>query len=136
MSNRKSDRDGVAAVELAVLLPFLMFLCVIATDWARCLQSTLTANACARNGALYASDSITQASSPYSTVQEAALAECPGISPPPTVTTATTTDSAGNQAVVVTVTVQFQTLVNFPGVPNVSTLTRSCQMRVAPVATR
>jgi Flp pilus assembly protein TadG len=136
MKTHTPVREGAATVEFAVLLPFLVFLCCLATDWARCLQMTLTANACARNGALYASDPIAAANSRYTSVQEAALAECPGLSPAPTVTTSSTTDAAGNQAVIVTVTVNFKTFMNFPGIPNVSTLTRSCQMRIAPTATR
>ena len=136
MTSKKQDRTGVAAVELAVLLPFIMFLCVISTDWARCLQTTLSAEACARNGALYASDLVTRNSSPYTSLQDAAMAECPEYASTATVTQSSVTDSAGNAAVVVTVSIQFKTLTNFPGVPQINNLQRSCQMRIAPLATR
>ena len=46
-------RHGTAAVELAVLAPFLVFMMVIAVDWARVFYYTVTINDCARNGALY-----------------------------------------------------------------------------------
>ena len=95
MRHRTAERKGVAAAELAVLLPFLMFMAIITTDWARCLKMTLAANAAARNGALYASDSIYAANSPYTSTTEAALSEFSGVTPTPTVTQQSSTDSAG-----------------------------------------
>jgi hypothetical protein len=137
MRIRKTDRrKGAATVELAVLLPFLMFIAVIATDWARLLYFTLTIEACARNGALYACDPVVAAASPYPNVSAAALAEAPGISGSTTVTSTPTTDSRGDPAVKVTVNMPFSTLTNFPGVPSSQTLTRSVQMRIAPSAAR
>jgi Flp pilus assembly protein TadG len=135
---RKSDgRPAAAAVEFAFLLPFLMFLCVIAVDWARLYYYTVTVEACARNGAFYASDQITQKQSPYSSVQQAALAEAPMLDPTTATVTATpTTDSTGAPAVIVTVSVPFNTISNFPGVPSSQTLTRSVQMQIAPVTTK
>jgi len=136
MRHRAAKRKGAAAAELAILLPFLMFMAIITTDWARCLKMTLAANAAARNGALYASDPIYAATSPYTSTTDAALSEFKDVTPTPTVTQQSSTDAAGNQAVTVTVTVTFSTFVSFPGVPKVSTLTRSCQMRIAPTSTR
>ena len=136
MIRTDSHRGGVACVELAVLLPFLLFICVITTDWARCLRTTLTAEACARNGALYLCDESIKAASPYPSVQQAALSECPELADTATVSTNYVVDSAGNQAVVVTVSVPFNTLANFPGVPSLSILSRSCQMRIAPMSTK
>ena len=135
--SRQHERAGAATVELAVLLPFLMFICVIGTDWARLLYFTITIDACARNGALYASDSVTRANSPYTNLTEAAKAEAPTLDATSmTVTQATATDSAGAAAVFVTVTIPFSTITNFPGVPSSQTLTRKVQMRVAPLATK
>lgn len=133
---RDAHRRGAATVELAALAPFLLFVGVIATDWARLLHYTITINACARSGALYASDAVLAAQSPYSSVEQAALAEAPGLAPTPTVTSASVVDTAGNAAVVVTVTVPFTTITNFPGVPKSQTLSRSVQMRVAPLTTK
>jgi Flp pilus assembly protein TadG len=132
----RGARPAAAAVEFAVLLPFLLYIAAISTDWARLLYYTLTLDACARNGALYASDVEAAGQSPYASVEAAALAEAPNLSPTPTVTSATTTDAAGNPAVAVTVTVDFTTLTNFPGVPHSQTLSRSVQMRVAPLSTK
>ena len=83
---KPSRRPGAAAVELAVLLPFLLFVCVIATDWARLLYYTITVEACARNGALYAADPVAAATSPYSSVTVAAMAEAPNLGVTATVT--------------------------------------------------
>ena len=47
-------RRGVAAVELAIVLPFLCFLLIVAIDYARIFYFSLTVANCARNGALYA----------------------------------------------------------------------------------
>lgn len=132
----KSDRrPAAAAVEFAVLLPFLLFVAVIAADWARLLYYTITVEACARNGALYASDRGLAAKSPYASVSQAALAEAPNLNAPATVTATPATDPTGSAAVRVTVSVPFKTITNFPGVPSSQTLTRSVQMRVAPLLT-
>jgi hypothetical protein len=124
-------RRAAATVEFAMLLPFLLFLGVIATDWARLLYYTLTVEACARNGAIYASDADYASKAPYTSLQQAAMAEAPQLSSTATVTSTPTTDSAGNNAVIVTVSVPFNTITNFPGVPSSQTLTRSVQMRMA-----
>jgi len=55
MSTRKpvrSVRRGVAATELALLLPFLCFLFVITIDFARVFYFDLTVANCARNAGL------------------------------------------------------------------------------------
>ncbi len=49
-------RRGVAVVELAVLLPLLVFLFVVTVDFARVYYFSLTLQNCARAGAMYASD--------------------------------------------------------------------------------
>lgn len=134
--NKPRRRPGAAAVELAVLLPFLLFLCVIASDWARLFYFTVSAEGCARNGALYACDPVSRAQSPYSSVEQAALAEAPNLSQVATVQSADTVDATGQAAVAVTVTVPFQTVTNFPGVPSSQTVTRRVQMRVMPTSTR
>jgi Flp pilus assembly protein TadG len=125
-------RPGTAAVELAVLLPFLAFVFVIAIDWARIFYFSQVIENCARQGALYASDPKAPANNLYNNVQTAALADASNLNPPPTVTSATGTDAAGNAYVTVTVTWSFQTITRFPGVPSIVNLTRTVQMRLAP----
>src|SRR5881227_3723666 len=109
---------GAAAVEFALLLPFLVFLFVIAVDWGRIFYYSITCENCARNGAIWLSDSVAQQSSPYTTVTDAALADATNLSPTPAVTSATGTDAYGHSYVQVTVTYTFTTVTKFPGVPN------------------
>ncbi len=46
-------RRGLAAVELALLLPLLVFMCMASIDFARVVYAMVTLQNCARNGALY-----------------------------------------------------------------------------------
>jgi Flp pilus assembly protein TadG len=109
-------RRGAAMVELTLLLPFLLFLFVIAVDWARVFYYSQVVENCARNGALYSSDLYSTTQSPYASLTAAALADAQGLSPQPTVTSASGSDSYGSW-VSCTVSYSFQTLTNFPGVP-------------------
>src|SRR5579885_1223632 len=128
---RPAPRKGAAAVELAFLLPVLAFLFVLAVDYSRLFYYSLTVNNCARNGALYLSDPYRQAKSPYANVTAAALADAPNLAPAPTVSSASGSDKGGNY-VTVTVSWNFQTVTNFPGVPRTTTITRTVRMNVAP----
>ena len=55
--SRRADRRpmvrGMAAVELAFLLPLLVFACMATIDFARVAYAQVTLENCARNGALY-----------------------------------------------------------------------------------
>jgi Flp pilus assembly protein TadG len=126
-----ASRRAAATVELAILLPLLVFLFAIAVDFARIFYFSQTIQNCARNGAIYASNLVT-AQSPYASLQAAALADASNLDPQPTVTSTTGTDAAGNSYVQVTVTWQFQGLTSVPGVPTTLDLSRTVQMRVAP----
>jgi hypothetical protein len=136
---QRQKRKAVAAAELAILLPFLAFIFVIAVDFARIFYFTQIIENCARNGALYASDPVAQAQSPYSNVQQAALSrpDVANLSPQPTVTCNPANaqppyplDASNNPYVTVTVAWQFQLISNFPGVPKTFNLSRAVQMRV------
>jgi Flp pilus assembly protein TadG len=56
---RQKRRHGVAAVELAILLPLLGFLFVIALDYSRIFYFTMVVTNCARSGAIYGSQNPT-----------------------------------------------------------------------------
>src|SRR5690348_10075006 len=60
-------RRAAAAVELAILLPTLVLLFVIAMDFCRVFYYYSVVTSCARNGAVYATDPTSAASSPYYT---------------------------------------------------------------------
>ncbi|MFL5240482.1 MAG: TadE/TadG family type IV pilus assembly protein [Gemmataceae bacterium] len=124
-------RRGVAAAELAILLPFLAFLFIAAVDFGRIFYFYVTITNCARGGALYASSDATHTSDTTG-ITNAALADSPNLSPSPTVSSTTGTDGAGNAYVQVTVNYTFQTITNFPGIASSTTLSRSVRMRVAP----
>jgi Flp pilus assembly protein TadG len=133
-SGAPGSRPAAAAVELAVLLPFLTFLFVLGTDFARVFYYSLTIENCARNGALWASDPVVQSQSPYATVQDAATADAGSLHPAlaaSNVTSASGVDSSGNAYVSVTVTYQFQTITGYAPIPSTLTLTRTVQMRTA-----
>ncbi|SRR5581483_1839729 len=133
----RTRRRGAAIVEFAVLLPFLVFLLLVAIDWARMLYFTQCINDCARSGALWASDPEVQMQSQYTNVTDASLAEAPGLTPKPTVTQTFTTDAKGNPVTVtVKVAMQFDTIANVPGSPKSQTISRSITMAVAPLNSR
>jgi Flp pilus assembly protein TadG len=126
-------RTGVAALELALLAPFLAFLFVAAVDYGRVFYYSVTLENCARAGALYASDPTNAAFSRYTSVSDAARADATNLSPAPTVTSSGGTDS-GQAYVTVTATWTFHTLTNYPGIPSSTTLSRSVRVNVAPAA--
>jgi Flp pilus assembly protein TadG len=127
----KLRRRATATVELAILAPFLAFVFVIAVDWARIFYASIVVTNSARNGALYLADPYNQALSPYTSLNQAALADAQNLTPSPTVTSNSGTDTSGPY-VEVTVSYPFQTITNFPGVPASTTLVRTVRMRVAP----
>jgi Flp pilus assembly protein TadG len=131
---RQVHRRGASTVELAVLLPFLALLFVIALDWSRLFYAAVVIDNCARNAAMYASDPYSTTQSPYSSVTAAALADAPNLTPQPTVTTTSGVDASGLAYVDCTVSYNFQTLTNFPGVPQNTTLVRTVRAYVAPQA--
>ena len=150
MPRKQRARRAAAAVEFAVLAPFLAFLFVIAVDWARVFYYSIAVRNCARNGALYLSQkqSAKTTSSPYTDsgyvnlyvnsanpVTAAALADASNLTPTPTVTSTSGSDSYGPY-VEVTVSCPFQTVTNFSVgnflVPSSTNVTRTIRMYVPP----
>jgi Flp pilus assembly protein TadG len=140
------DRSAAAVVELALLLPFLMLLFVLAIDFARIFYFMLTLENCARNGAYFAGNY--PGIYAYATMNAAVQADAPNLSPAPTYTINYATTESGpytlstppldsrNLAtgfVEVRVNWDFRTISRFPGVPALTTLSRSSRMRMAPV---
>jgi Flp pilus assembly protein TadG len=131
----RTPRRGVAAVELAIVLPLLAFLFVAAVDFGRVFYHYLTITNCAYSGAQYGSLDPTHAADPAG-IQTAALKDATNLSPTPDVSSVLAVDDDGNPAVQVTVTYAFQTVTRFPGIPSSMNITRTVQMRVAPTAPR
>ena len=130
MRDCPGQRRAAAVVELAIVLPFLLFLFFVTVDYSRVFYFSQIISNCARNGALYGSNLVT-AQSPYTSIKEAALADATNLRPQPKVTSTRGTDADGNPYVRVTVAWDFHTIADFPGVPATVTLRRSSQMRVA-----
>jgi Flp pilus assembly protein TadG len=139
-------RAAVATVELAILSPFLCFLFVVATDFARVFYYAVTIQNCARNGAYYAADYpnnnyLYNDIYGYSNLDDAIMRDAGNLSPAPTYTVNyaatetgpfTDTTKPANGYVQVTVTWTFNSITNFPGIPSNVSLSRSAIMRIAP----
>jgi Flp pilus assembly protein TadG len=140
-------REGIATVELALLLPFLCFLFVISVDFARVFYFAVTVQNCARNGAYYASNYpntsyIYTDIYGYTSLNDAILRDAGNLSPAPTYTVAYSSSPDGpftltsapstTPYVKVTVNWTFQTITNYPEVPPIVYLSRSSVMQVAP----
>ncbi|HZU37961.1 MAG TPA: TadE/TadG family type IV pilus assembly protein [Gemmataceae bacterium] len=133
-------RRAAALVELALLLPLLIFLFLLTVDFARVFYYWLTIENCARNGATYASlQAVDQDwqinSSLVQNTQQAAIADGANLNPPLTtsdVSVTNTTDSDGNSVVQVTVNYTFYTIAHTWGLPGSISLSRTAQMRIAP----
>jgi Flp pilus assembly protein TadG len=118
----------VAVVELAVLLPLIALLFVIAVDFGRVFYVSLTLQNCARAGAIYASDPHVANESPFASVEDAALADATNLSPQPTISTGTGTDSTGRDYVEVTAACSYRLITQIPGTSGELNLTRFVRM--------
>jgi Flp pilus assembly protein TadG len=118
-------------VELAVLLPLLFLLFVLAVDFGRVFYVSLTLTNCARAGALYACDPVAAKESPFPSVESAALADASNLSPQPTISSTTGVDASGRAYAEVTAQSSFTTITKFPLIPSQLQLTRTVRMFVA-----
>ena len=118
---------------MAILAPLMVFLFVIAVDFARVYYFSLTLTNCARSGAFYASDPWTASESPFASTTEAALSEAVNISPAPTISERHGADGSGHAWVEVTAEHTFTTLTGFPGIPNDVELKRTVRMYVSAI---
>jgi Flp pilus assembly protein TadG len=136
---RKGLRRAVAAVEMAVLAPFLAFLFVITVDFARVFYYQLTLDDCARNGALLGSSlrsyQETGWVNPYNDIVAVTVADGASLNPPldpSQVTVSGGTGSDGNPNVTVTIQYPFASITHFPGFGDTLNLQATVSMRVAP----
>jgi Flp pilus assembly protein TadG len=127
----RAGRRASATVELALIVPALIFLCLVAADYSRLFYQAQVVTNCARNGALYGCIDPTH-SADTDGISAAAVADAADLSPAPDVTSTTGSDGDGDY-VEVTATYTFHTVINYPGIPNSTTLTRTERMRVSPV---
>jgi len=134
MSTRRSSairRNGAISVELAVLLPLVMFMAVIGVDYARIFSRALILETASRNGALWASEDITHAQNDAA-IKAVVNKDLTDTSPTPTITITRYVGSDGFTYIQVKIEQTFTTVTKFPGVPSTSTLSRTTDMRVKP----
>src|SRR6266540_111033 len=122
-------RRGTAAVELALLLPFLCFAFVAAVDFARVFYYSIAVSNCARNGALYGSADQAHA---LDSAGITAAAQVDAVNLSQLGVTSSTDSSTSPTYVQVTVTYPFTTITNYPGIPNQVNLNRTVRMSVVP----
>lgn len=131
-SAARRARRGVAAVEFAILLPFLVFALLVVVDFCRVFYSSITVSNCARNGALYGSADWKHATNAAG-IRTAAQADAKSdldlqrleVAP------AAFIDGSGTY-VEVTVTYPFTTITQYPGIPRITSLSRTVRMSVVP----
>ena len=128
---RRRVRRGAAVVEFACLLPLLVFLFVVGVDFARVYYPLVTITNASRTGAIWASQDVLKAAD-VEGIRKVVLDDAKNLTPAPTVTSVTGTDELGEPYVRVTVTWEFTTVSQFPGIPSPIVLSRTSQMRVAP----
>jgi Flp pilus assembly protein TadG len=132
MTRVHPPRRAVAAVELALVLPFLTFMFLIAVDFCRVFYFSQVVTTCARNGAVYASDPNGPNQSRYPSLDAAARGDAdPSIASRLTVSSASGTDAVGSYTRV-TVSFPFTSISRYPGIPQTLTVTRTALVRPAP----
>ncbi len=128
-TSARRRRRGVAAVEFAVLLPFLCFALVATIDFCRVFYCSLTVSNCARNGAVYGSADKAHALDTAG-IESAAQADGRVNLDTTQLNVASSTDGA--TYVQVTVTYPFATITQYPGIPRETNLSRTVRMSVVP----
>jgi Flp pilus assembly protein TadG len=128
----QSRRRGAAVTEMAVLLPLVAFMFLVAVDFCRVFNCTQTVQGCAEAACLYASGNA-QADSNLrlaTAAYQAALAEGTMLNPP--LDPGSVNVTIANGVATVTVTYSFQTFVGYPGVPRPLPVVRTAQLPVVP----
>jgi hypothetical protein len=147
---KKKVRRGTAVVELALLLPFLVFIFLVSVDFARIIYYTIVIDNCCHNASIFGSQTYDNQNQQWignaqywqgpsnqmvSTEQAAADVDGTNLSPVLSTSNVSVTggqDSSGNAVNIVTITYTFNTITRFPGLPSTLTIKRSSQVRVAP----
>jgi Flp pilus assembly protein TadG len=131
---RRWNRNASAAVELAILLPFLTLMFTAAVDFGRAFSVTQTLEACAYAGALYASGTAqaTAAEGQTLAAQNAACASGTSLSPPLDSGNVTVKADSVAGTVSVTAAYDFTLLTPLLGSGGPLHLTRTVTLQTAP----
>ena len=133
MTRRPDRRTAAAAVELAVLLPFLALVFSAVVDFARVLHATQMLQAAAAAGAVTASGAAWTPGYPNTAVaagKAAAVAAAPGLQPPLAPDAVTVTLAGGRATVTVACDFPLATAVLVPS--RTVRLERTTTLAVAP----
>lgn len=121
-SRRARGRRGTAAVEMAMVAPFLTLAALGTVDYGLCLRTASAVTECARSGASVAVDPSVGTANLSAEARDAAKAAAADFDPNdlPTFSVATGTDAEGMSYVEVTATYTFHGPVGGPtGLPSV-----------------
>jgi hypothetical protein len=129
MKVKQQERRGTVTAEFAVVVAFILLpLCMITIDFARLFYHYTIITNCARNGAIWASDPLsnldgriwstkpTDSESSYANLTQAVLADAGNLTPAPSIGPTDPTygvDASGNMTVSVTVNYNFTMLSPF-----------------------
>jgi Flp pilus assembly protein TadG len=130
---KQTCRDGAAAVELATLLPILIFCSMAVVDFARVVYVEVTLQSCARNGAMYEFYSATGMSIPSGWTSLSAAASADALSGMTVSATATSPGLASSNHVTVTATTTFKLISlaafgQLPALPGSMTLSQTATL--------
>jgi Flp pilus assembly protein TadG len=127
----RQERRGAAAVEAALLLPFLCFGFVVTTDFCRVFYYSVAVSNCARNGAIYGSADKNHALDTAGIVA-ASRADASNLNLEQLSVSSSTDNTSNPTRVDVTVTYPFTTITRYPGIPSQKNLSRTVRMSVLP----
>ena len=132
-SKRTASRKAAAAVELSIVLPFLLFLFVASVDFARIYSDTQLVTECARAGAIYAADPDLADRTGHETAEALILIAGAKLYPKPQISVVYGTDERNHKYVQVTVQQSFKLMTSVMGSSPLS-ITRTCRARLRPAA--
>ncbi len=131
----RQRRRGAAAVELAALLPLILFLSMASVDFARVIYVLVTLQNCARNGALYEFYKAAGFSLPsgWTSLSSAVSADAGSLTLNTPTAATPSPPLATNNYVTVTVSTEFSpigypALRGLPSIPSSITLSQSVSM--------
>ena len=107
-SVRRANRPGAAAMELAVLIPFLLFLFVGSVDLARFFYNSQVIAECARATAQFGSNPNLSEKTEYESAEEFGKVLIKDLLPPPKITISQGMDGSMNSFIEVEVQQQLQ----------------------------
>lgn len=128
-ATRRKAHRGQGLVELALIMPIMIVMLLGTIDFARAFSAYIQVTNAAREGAYFGARSSSNANDAVA-VEAAAKADSPTIyGTAPGVSSVVQPDGDYEQ-IRVTVTYTFNTLIDYPGIPQTIPLSRTVTMRV------